>query len=226
MTPLAEAVRARLAAAGDPARAAEMRRYMKSEMPMHGVQKPTRAAVVKALVAEHPFTSRPEWTAAVADLWRGATHREERYVALDLAGERRYARWQAPDLLPLYEEFVVTGAWWDFVDELASKRIGSLLLDHRAELTPVMWTWASDPDRWKRRTAVICQLHHKTATDTNLLTHAVESNVDDQDFFLRKGIGWALRQHARVDPGWVRDFVDTHPALSPLSRREALKHLT
>ncbi len=83
--------------------------------------------------------------------------------------------------------------------------------------------WATDPDRWLRRTAVICQLSARAGTDLDLLTDAIEANVDDPDFFLRKGIGWALRQYARDDPEWVRTFVANHPELSPLSRREALR---
>jgi 3-methyladenine DNA glycosylase AlkD len=221
---LVAAVRAGLAAAADPVRAEEMRRYMKSAMPMLGVPKPQRAALGKVLFKEHVFTERGPWIAAAAELWRDATHREERYLALDLVGDRRYARWQAPDLLPLYEEFVVTGAWWDFVDEIATRRVNDLMVDHRAELTPTMRAWAADPDRWKRRTSVLCQLHHKSDTDLDLLTHAIDTNAADPDFFLRKAIGWALRQHARVDPDWVRAFVAARE-LSPLSRREALKHL-
>ena len=224
MSALITAVRGGLAAAADPVRAEEMRRYMKSAMPMRGVPKPQRAALVKVLFAEHVFTERDAWIATVAELWRAATYREERYIALDLIGDRRYTRWQATDLLPLYEEFIVTGAWWDFVDEIATRRVNDLLVDHRAELTPILRAWATDADRWKRRTSVLCQLHHKSDTDLDLLTHAIDANAADPDFFLRKAIGWALRQHARTDPDWVRGFVASRE-LSPLSRREALKHL-
>jgi 3-methyladenine DNA glycosylase AlkD len=94
-----------------------------------------------------------------------------------------------------------------------------------ASVTPVLRTWIRAPDRWLRRTAVICQLGARERTDLALLTEAIEANLDDGDFFLRKGIGWALRQFARTDPQWVRAFVAAHPALSPLSRKEALKHL-
>ena len=87
-----------------------------------------------------------------------------------------------------------------------------------------MRRWARDPDRWRRRTAVICQIGAKDRVDTALLTDAIEANAADPDFFLRKGIGWALRQHARLDPDWVRTFTASHD-LSPLSRSEALKHL-
>src|ERR1044071_6509914 len=146
-------------------------------------------------------------------------------MAIALTGERRYKSWQTPALLPLYEEMIVTGAWWDFVDELANRRGGPPLCEFPAELTPVMHTWATDEDLWKRRTSIICQLSFEEATDTSLLTAAIEANTGDRDFFIRKGIGWALRQFARTEPGWVQAFVDGHPELSPLSVREALKHL-
>lgn len=220
---LVTAVRQGLAAVADPARAPEMQRYMKSEMPFLGVPKPVRARVLEDVFAAHPLGSRAEWVECVLELWRGARHREERYAALDLAG--RYPRWQGVDLLPVYDELVVTGAWWDFVDEIASRRIGPLLRAFPEEVTPVVRAWSRDADRWRRRVSVICQLGSKQATDVDLLREVVEANIADEDFFLRKAIGWALRQHSRVDPGWVRAFVEEHPELSGLSKREALKHL-
>ncbi|WP_312880519.1 DNA alkylation repair protein [Actinokineospora xionganensis] len=220
-----DAVRAGLVEVGNPARAPEMQRYMKSDLPFRGVPKPERTALVRTLFAEHVFTDRAVWIAAVTELWRDAEYREERYVALDLLAHKRYAPWDGLDLLPLYEEMIVTGAWWDFVDEIAARRVGPLVLAHPDVLTPAMRAWAGDPDRWKRRTSVLCQLKARDATDTDLLTDTIESTVDDPDFFLRKAIGWALREYAKTDPDWVRHFVDIHPELSPLSRREALKHL-
>ncbi|MFL6123983.1 DNA alkylation repair protein [Actinophytocola sp.] len=222
---LIKAVRDGLAAIGDARKAPEMQRYMKSEQPFRGVPAPERGALAKQLFAAHVLTDEEDWRATVLTLWREATYREERYLAIALTGDRRYAAWQTPALVPLYEELIVTGAWWDHVDELASRRIGPLLRGFPEDLTPVMYAWATDPDLWKRRTSIICQLTFKEATDTKLLTAAIEANLDDRDFFIRKGIGWALRQFARTEPGWVRAFVDSHPGLSPLSVREAVKHL-
>ena len=76
-----------------------------------------------------------------------------------------------------------------------------------------------------RRSAIICQLQHRADTDLDLLADVIEANVEDREFFIRKAIGWALRDYARTDGRWVRAFVQGHPGLSPLSRREALKHL-
>lgn len=224
-TTLVKAIRTGLAALANPAKAPDMQAYMKSEMPFRGVQRPARAALAAQLFAEHPLPDAESWTATVLELWHGATFREERYLALDLTAHRAYLRFQEPGVLPLYEELIVTGAWWDFVDEIANRRIGPLVRGYPGELIPAMRAWSRDEDRWKRRTSIICQLGSKEVTDIELLSEAIEANIADPDFFLRKGIGWALRQYAKTEPGWVRSFVDTHPELSPLSRREATKHL-
>jgi 3-methyladenine DNA glycosylase AlkD len=79
-------------------------------------------------------------------------------------------------------------------------------------------------DLWRRRSGIIVQIGAKASTDITLLTDAIVANLADLDFFIRKAIGWALREYAKTDPTWVRSFVDTHD-LSPLSRREATKHL-
>ena len=117
------------------------------------------------------------------------------------------------------------------VDEIAGHLVGQVLLDHRAAATPLIDAWAVDPESlWVRRTAMLAQLRHAEATDTDLLERVLVANLDDtaygREFFIRKALGWALRQHARTDPAWVRTFVGTHAdRLSGLSRREALKHL-
>lgn len=213
------AVRAGLQELADPVKAPEMQAYMKSDMPFLGMQKPGRVALLKSLPR---LESRDEWLDAVQALWREATYREERYVALSLSGDRRF---QSTDLMPWFDEMIVTGAWWDFVDEIASKLIGPLLRSSPEVIGPVMLKWSVDADRWRRRTSIICQLGAKGATDVELLTACIDANVDDRDFFLRKGIGWALREFAKTEPEWVRSFVEARPGLSPLSRREALKHL-
>jgi 3-methyladenine DNA glycosylase AlkD len=217
------AVRNGLTAAADPAKALTMQQYMKSEMPFLGVPKPRCVEVARSALREFPFTSRDEWIDAVLVLWRTAEFREERYAALHLAA--RYSKWRDPTLMPVYDELVVTGAWWDYVDEIASRCVGPLVRGYPADMVSVMRTWSTDPDRWRRRVSIICQLRSKEVTDVALLRDTIEANISDQDFFLRKAIGWALRQHARLDPAWVLAFVDSHPELSPLSRREALKHL-
>jgi 3-methyladenine DNA glycosylase AlkD len=222
---LVKAVRAGLAEAADPGKAPAMRAYMKSAMPFRGVAKPQRSALLKRVLADHILPDRVTYSATVLRLWRTAEFREERYAAIDLSGYRAYRPWQDPGLIPMYEEMIVSGAWWDYVDELAIRRIGPILRSGRARVTPVMLDWAAGRDLWRRRTAIICQVGAKEDTDTDLLAQAIEPAIAEPEFFLRKGIGWALRDYARTAPDWVRSFVDEHPGLSGLSRREALKHI-
>jgi 3-methyladenine DNA glycosylase AlkD len=223
--PLVTAVRAGLAELADPAKAPRMQRYMRSAMAYRGVAAPERRKLTGRLCTEFPLADRATFLKAAHVLWRTAEFREERYAVVDLTGYRGYAQWQRPDLLPLYEELITSGAWWDYVDEVAIRRVGPILQAFQDELRPRMRLWATDPDLWKRRTAIICQIGRKADIDLDLLGYAIEANIGEPDFFLRKGIGWALRQHARIGPDWVAAFVADHPDLSPLSKREALRHI-
>jgi 3-methyladenine DNA glycosylase AlkD len=220
---LMAAVTDRLAAAADPGRAPQMQAYMKSSMPYLGVAVPAVRAAVRVAARQHPPASVPVLAATARALWRGATHREHRYAATELTGLRLAEGSLA--LTPLYQEMIVTGAWWDHVDAVAH-RVGRLLLVHPVETRPLLLTWSTDPDRWLRRVSIIAQLGAKSRTDVELLATVIDTNSSDGDFFIRKAIGWALRDYARTDPDWVRRFVAARAGeLSNLSRREATKHL-
>ena len=226
MTALVDEVRRELAAAADPARASAMQAYMKSDMPYHGIRMPDVRRICKPIFDAHPLGSQHALDDTVERLFTGATHREERYAAIQLARHRRYRPYQDPDRIPLYRRLIIAGAWWDTVDEIAGNLVGPILASHPAEVRPIVLRWATDDDLWLRRTAIISQLGAKERTDLELLTVAIDTNADDTDFFIRKAIGWALRQYARIDPVWVRTFVDAREdKLSGLSKREARKHL-
>jgi 3-methyladenine DNA glycosylase AlkD len=203
-----------------------MRAYVKSAMPCHGVKTAARRQLCRLVFAAHPLDGFERWQATVLALWRQAGHREERYCAIDLAGDRRYAAHQDLRALPLYEELAVTGAWWDLVDPVATHRLGALLEREEAAMAPVIRAWARDRDLWKRRSAIICQVRRKAATDLPLLYDCIAPNLGERSFWIRKAIGWALREYARTDPDEVARYVaEAGGALSPLSRREALKHV-
>jgi 3-methyladenine DNA glycosylase AlkD len=225
VTALVAALRAELARAADPVRAEPMRAYMKSRMPYLGVPVPAVRRITRRVAAERPLASLDEWRAAILTLWREAAYREERYAAIELADDPHARAWHTLDALPIYEEMIVTGAWWDYVDTVASL-IGALLSKNPEPMRAEMLAWSRDDVLWKRRAAIICQRSRGAATDEALLFACVTPNLADRDFFIRKGIGWALRQYARVAPEAVLRYVDEHAgSISPLSRREALKHL-
>lgn len=224
--PLLDTLRAALHEAADPDRAPAMQAYMKTSMPFHGVPRPARAAVEKRVLGAAALPSAAVWRREVLGLWRGARYREERYGAISLAQDRRARCFHDMEALPMFEEMIVSGAWWDLVDPLATHSLGRMLRENPAEVRAVMLGWSTDEDMWKRRTAILCQLHFKGETDLELLYACIDPSLASKEFFLRKAIGWALRQHARTDPGEVARWVRVNEGrLSPLSRREAMKHL-
>jgi 3-methyladenine DNA glycosylase AlkD len=218
MSALVATVRAELAARARPDKAPDMQAYLKSAMPVYGVPRAGHREVAR-LVA--PLDGFEAWRAFVLELWRGAEHREERYVALDVLALPRYRAYRTMAVLPLYEELIVTGAWWDLVDPVATRRLEELWPD----VVPVLREWSVSEDMWLRRSAIIAQVHRKADTDFVLLTELIEPNRGDREFFIRKAIGWALREYSKTAPDAVAAYCDTHE-LSGLSRREALKHVS
>jgi 3-methyladenine DNA glycosylase AlkD len=217
-------IRAELRHAAEPDRASGMQAYMRSAMPFLGVRVPVVRRIVRTAAATDPPDGVPDVLRSATAIWRDAGYREERYAATDLLG-LRVARGR-PEALPLCTEMIVTGAWWDHVDAV-SHLVAATLRAHREAVEPIVRGWSVDDDRWLRRTSIICQLDAKDSTDTALLAEVIEANLADRDFFIRKAIGWALRQHSRTDPEWVRAFVADHrDTLSPLSYREAVRRLT
>ncbi len=221
---LVAAIRDALRGAAEPERAEDMRAYMKSELPFLGVAKPARTAALRPVLRDLPL-DRPTWEATVRALYDQATFREERYAALALLAAKVGRRWHDPDLVPLLEHLVVTGAWWDLVDETAGKHVAPTHRAHPAAMAPVLRGWSVHDDLWLRRTAILGQLGSGPATDRDLLVDVIAPNLERPEFWLRKAIGWALRELAHRDPDWVRAYVDATPSLSQLSRREATKHL-
>ncbi|HYU62839.1 MAG TPA: DNA alkylation repair protein [Verrucomicrobiae bacterium] len=219
-----EELRRRMAAAADPKKAAGMQAYMKSAMPYYGINLP-ELRTISRLVFDGEVMDCDRWRAAILELWRGARRREERYVAQHLLGSKKHRDCLTPADMPMLEEMVVTGAWWDHVDELAMA-VGELLRKFPKQMRPLMRKWSTDANLWKRRVSIICQLRFKRDTDLDLLYANIEPNLADRDFFIRKAIGWALRQYAWTDPKEVARYVRANEArLSGLSKREALKNI-
>jgi 3-methyladenine DNA glycosylase AlkD len=219
-------LRVALAETADPTRAPAMQAYMKSTMPYHGVPAPALRALCKRVFADVQLPSTEAWRQEVLTIWRGAAFREERYAAIELTGLRLAAPFQTLDALPMYEEMIVSGAWWDYVDGIASRRIGPLLRRYPEQMKALMLEWSRSDDLWKRRTSIICRLGFRSETDLDLLYACIEPSLSSKEFFLRKGIGWALRQYAWTDPAEVVRYVAAHAdQLRPLSKREALKNV-
>jgi 3-methyladenine DNA glycosylase AlkD len=223
---LVSAVRQELRALADPDKAEPMRAYMKSEMPYLGVAMPLHRKACKRLFRDHRPPTFEAWSDTALMLWRAAEYREERYCAINLINDSLFEPFRDKKALPVYREMIVTGAWWDLVDAIAPYRLGALLDRYPRGMATTMRQWANGRDIWKRRAAIISQLKRKAATDVELLFDTIEPSLADTEFFLRKAIGWALREHAKTNPAVVLRYVEGNGSrLSPLSRREALRNV-
>ncbi|MDH3682975.1 MAG: DNA alkylation repair protein [Acidimicrobiia bacterium] len=215
-------VRAALADVADPQKAPAMAAYMKDQFPFLGVQTKDRRAVQRPTVAALGEGSVEELLAFARACW-DVPERELQYVATDAL--RKHEAVLTPAHLGDLAELITSKSWWDTVDSLAVHTVGPLVARHR-ELTEEMDSWIDDDDIWLARTAILYQLSYKERTDANRLFAYADRRAADTEFFIRKALGWALRQYARTDPEAVRAYVSANEdRLSGLTKREALKHL-
>lgn len=213
---------------GDAQRAREMAAYLKTDQPMLGISEPDRRPVMKEMVRLFAPAGGSEYRANVCALWEAGRppegFREVQYAALWYA--QSFDEHLIPAQFPLLRRLIAEGAWWDLVDTVAMQMVSPIVLAHRAKSMVFMRRWIEDEDMWVRRAAILCQIGHKEAADEKVLFEFCLARADEQDFFIRKAIGWALRQHARINSDGVRQFLAANiDRLSPLSVREAGKHI-
>lgn len=216
-------VQTALAERANPEKADGMQAYMKTDMPFYGVQKPGRTQIMRHLKKEFAPESHDEYLSLATALWE-LPHREEKYLAQEAAVT--FGEFIVPDSLSLYQRFITEGAWWDFVDETSTHMIRELILDFSEEVWPVVDRWNGSEDMWLRRTSIICQIGAKERTDADRLFRFCESRMHEKEFFIRKAIGWALREYAKTDATAVARFATANrEGMSRLSFREATKHI-
>jgi 3-methyladenine DNA glycosylase AlkD len=149
--------------------------------------------------------------------------REYQYVGLDLG--KRYKEYFTPASIPFIRKLITTKSWWDTVDAIASHMVGAIVFNY-PEMVTIMDEWIDHENMWIRRTAILHQLNFKDRTDPKRLFDYCKKQMNESDFFIRKAIGWALRQYSYVDASAVIQFVKTYESeLSTSSKSEALKAL-
>ncbi|GAA1927159.1 DNA alkylation repair protein [Streptomyces durmitorensis] len=223
---LADTVMERLTAtyptAADPERARQARAYMKDVAPFLGLPSPLRRELDRTVLAGLPRPDETDCTAIALRSWE-LPEREYAYFAGDYL--RRHVEHLSSGFLPVARHLVTTVSWWDTVDALAAHVVGGLVAAD-PKLRAEMDAWIEDENLWVARTALLHQLRYKDATDTERLFAYCLRQSGHPDFFIRKAIGWCLREYAKTDPDAVRGFVGRERGrFAPLSAREALKNL-
>jgi 3-methyladenine DNA glycosylase AlkD len=204
----------------DPAHAASMKKYMKDQFEFYGISTPDRRAIMKTHIKKYGL---PDWS-GIEDLARILWEMEERecqFCLVDLMN--RMSSKLGPVNLPLLEYLITTKSWWDTVDGLAGWLVGDLFERHPELIRPTTTRWMASGNIWLQRSCLLFQLKYKADTDLELLFGFIEELSGHKSFWIRKAIGWILREYSKTDPEAVETYVAAHPELSGLSRREAMK---
>ena len=209
-------------AAAEPGRAVAMRAYMRDQFPFLGLPAPRQRTLAREVRAGLPAPAEADLRAVALGCW-ALPEREFQYFACGWL--RRHIRVCSPGFLDTARQLIVTKSWWDTVDTLAAHVVGPLVTRH-PELVSTMDAWAVEDNLWLARTALLHQLGRREQTDAARLFRYCLAQAGHRDFFIRKAIGWALRDYAKTAPEPVRTFVRTHSArLAALSVREATRNL-
>jgi 3-methyladenine DNA glycosylase AlkD len=216
-----DGIEARLGELADPERAVQEKRYLKSDLRHLGVRLPD---VRKVAVSAAAGLDRADTLALVAELWAEPLH-ERRTVAIEVL--IRNVRLLTADDLAVAERLVRASHTWAYVDALAVKVVGGLLTRH-PPLAGTLDIWVADENFWIRRTALLALLPGIRRGDADLdrLSAYGEALIEEREFFIRKALGWVLRELAKRDPAWVASWVGERIGLvSGVTIREAVRHL-
>lgn len=217
----ASALEAWLRAHADPEEAEPMEAYMRGKFPFLGIRNPERQALTRLFWKEHPMPAGEELLKTALQVW-SLPEREFHYTSMALL--EKYGKRADKSHIDVLETLVTQHAWWDTVDFIASHLIGRQLSLYPELVTGYPDRWISSEDMWLRRSAILFQLKYKQSTDFERLIRYIERCKGESEFFIRKAIGWALREYAKTDADAVRRYVAS-AELSPLSEKEAMKHL-
>jgi len=205
----------------DSKNAAGAKAYLLNQFEFYGIKTPLRRILCKAFYKTHPIKDHDELSLIVKECLE-QPQRELHYFAIELVGYHK--KLWSKKTLPLIEWMITHNSWWDSVDSTNTHVISKFFIQFPEYIPSYTSKWNKSTNKWLQRMSILFQLTYKKNTNTVLLASYIEHCIHEQDFFIRKAIGWALRAYTYQDVNWVKAFVKAHPNLSPLSKREALKH--
>ena len=202
-------------------KALAMAKYMKYHFAYYGIRSPEVKAIALKFYKENGKPSVEEYQKIVKELWK-LPERENQYFAQELCLKMK-SNWLESDI-KLFERMIINKSWWDTVDFIASNLVGNYFIKFPTRKIQIIDSFTRHDNMWLNRVAILFQLKYKKETDTDILAKSTLYHINHPDFFIRKAIGWALREYAKTNANWVANFVDTHK-FSNLTKREALKHI-
>lgn len=201
-------------------KAPAMAKYMRNKFEFLGLSSPERKTVSKPYLTALKTEEDINWD-LIEHLWNEGA-REFQYVACDYLFQQK--KQLKPENLSKIKDLALTKPWWDTIDSI--DRPIAFLATEYPEINNTMLEWSTAESIWQRRIAIIHQRLKKGKTDVELLEMVMVNNLNQTEFFINKGIGWALRSYSKTNPEWVSSFIDKNrDGLSTLSIREGSKYL-
>lgn len=205
----------------DAEQAGQMSQYMRNKFPFLGIRSPLRNELLKKIYAEFELPQGDALLTEVEAIFM-LSEREFQYVAMAILDKCK--KQLTCEDLPFCEKLLIQKSWWDSIDTIAPKIVGSIVLNDRETGEVVMKQWSSSQNMWLNRSAILHQLKYKEQMNEELLIEIIRDHIESEEFFIQKAIGWVLREYAKTKPETVRSFVHSTD-LKPLSSREALKNI-
>ncbi len=201
-----------------------MEAYMQDLFSFYGVKAPARKVILKETINEFKNDLTNDNVIKIANTLYQNLHRELHYCAVELV-DRFLKKKYNKNNINFIEKLITTNSWWDSVDFIAKHILGNYLLQYPDQITPVIAAFSSSKNMWLNRSAILFQLGYKEKTDSKLLFKLCREHKSSDEFFIKKAIGWALREYSKVNPERIKEFV-LKTDLKSLSRKEALKRIT
>ena len=199
--------------------AIEMSKYMKDKFAFFGIKSPERKELYKSHWKKHGHIPEDKIEEIVKWCWT-ADQREYQYYIIETL-TKQVKKVNQP-VIELFEFMIVNKSWWDTVDGIASNLVGVYFTIYPEQVNRITDKWMASGNMWLQRTCILFQLKYKSKTNSQLLEKFIEPLIDSNEFFIKKAIGWALREYSKTNFDFVVQFVRKHN-LSGLSEREALK---
>ena len=199
--------------------ATQQKAYMRNQFEYVGIKTPIRRELQKSFLKKPMLPPKKELDAIIRILWE-KPERDFQLFGQDLVYKYR-KQFELADI-DLLEFMIISKSWWDTVDFIAAKLVGSYLKDYYHQRDELIQRWLKSKNIWLQRSCLLFQLKYKHELDQDYLSSIILELLGSKEFFINKAIGWVLREHSKINPDWVWKFANDHP-LSSLSYKEATR---
>ncbi len=199
----------------------QMEKYMRNKFKFFGLKSPLRKQLQQNIIKQTGYPTINDIEYIVINFWN-SDERELQYFAMNLL-QKKLKEFDK-NIIDVLENLIQKKSWWDTIDVISPNLVGKLFLNDKKLQNKYITKWINSNNFWFKRSAIISQLRYKDKTDFNLLKELIFITKDDDEFFVQKAIGWALREYSKHSPKEVKQFIKT-ANLKPLSAREGLKYI-